>query len=97
MATGTPRVKLHPTTARISVQFVGTITQCRTSGFRGRVGIFEVFAVDDQIRRLIVERCDANTLRAAAINKGMTTMLQDGLSKAFLGETTIEEVLQAAL
>lgn len=71
--------------------------QCNGSGFRGRIGVFELFEVDDQIRGMIMERRDAATIRAAAIAKGMKTMFQDGLAKALLGETTVEEVFRVAL
>ncbi len=59
--------------------------------------MFELFEVDDRIRELIRERRDASTIRAAAIGKGMKTMFQDGLAKAILGETTVDEVFRAAL
>ncbi|HBH00651.1 MAG TPA: type II/IV secretion system protein, partial [Candidatus Rokubacteria bacterium] len=71
--------------------------QCNGSGFRGRVGVFELFEVDDAIRALIMDRRDASLIRAAAIEKGMKTMFQDGLAKALLGETTLEEVFRVAL
>jgi general secretion pathway protein E len=71
--------------------------QCQGSGFRGRLGVFELFEVDDQIRAMIMERQDATAVRAAAIAKGMKTMFQDGLAKAFLGETTLEEVFRVAV
>ncbi len=71
--------------------------QCQGSGFRGRLGVFELFEVDDQIRTMIMERRGASSIRAAAIGKGMKTMLQDGLAKVFLGETTMEEGLRVAL
>lgn len=71
--------------------------QCDGSGFRGRLGIFEVFEVGEQARALIMERRDGAGLRQAAIAAGMKTMVQDGLAKVLLGETTIDEVLRAAL
>ena len=70
---------------------------CNGSGFRGRLGIFELFEIDDQTKQMIVERRSAGVIRAAAIEKGMKTMLQDGLAKAFLGETTLDEVLRVAI
>jgi type IV pilus assembly protein PilB len=72
-------------------------SQCGGSGFRGRVGVFELFEVDDHIRPMIVERRDGSTIRADAIRKGMKTIFQDGLAKAFLGETTLGEVFRVAL
>ena len=71
--------------------------QCNGSGFRGRLGIFELFEIDDQFRQMIVERRGSSLIRATAIEKGMKTMLQDGLAKAFLGETTLDEVLRVAI
>jgi len=46
---------------------------------------------------MIIERRGSSLIRAAAIEKGMKTMLQDGLAKAFLGETTLDEVLRVAI
>ena len=71
--------------------------QCGGSGFRGRMGAFELFEVDEEIRGMIVEGRDAVSIRAAAISRGMKTMFQDGLAKVFLGETTLEEVFRVAL
>jgi len=71
--------------------------QCGGSGFRGRMGAFELFEVDEEIRGMIVEGRDAFSIRAAAISRGMKTMFQDGLAKVFLGETTLEEVFRVAL
>jgi len=71
--------------------------QCAGSGFRGRVGIFEVFQIDDDIRRMIMERRDGAVIRETAVTAGMKTMFQDGLAKALLGDTTLEEVFRVAL
>lgn len=71
--------------------------QCHGSGFRGRIGIFELFEISDQTRNMILERRDVSSIRAAAIAGGMKSLFQDGLGKAFLGHTTLEEVTRAAL
>lgn len=71
--------------------------QCQGSGFVGRVGLFELFEIDEDIRDLIMQRKPASFIRSTAIMKGMKTMFQDGLAKAFMGETTIEEVFRVAL
>jgi general secretion pathway protein E len=71
--------------------------QCAGTGFRGRVGIFEVFKIDDDIRRMVMERRDGAVIREAAVTAGMKTMFQDGLAKALLGNTTLEEVFRVAL
>ena len=71
--------------------------QCNGSGIRGRLGVFEVFEIDDHIRQMITERRDARSIRVAAIEAGMKTILEDGLAKAFLGETTLDEVFRVAI
>jgi type IV pilus assembly protein PilB len=71
--------------------------QCQGSGFRGRIGLFEMFSVDDEARRLIMERRDGSAIRAAAVQAGMRTMYEDGLAKVLLGETTLEEVYRVAI
>jgi len=71
--------------------------QCGSTGFRGRLGIFELFEIDDEIRHMMTRREDAMTIRAAAVASGMKTLFQDGLAKALLGQTTLEEVFRVAL
>jgi len=68
--------------------------ECNGSGYYGRTSIFEVLAVDDAIRRLILRHAEANELQRAAIEQGMRTMYDDGVMKALAGETTVEEVLK---
>jgi type IV pilus assembly protein PilB len=69
--------------------------KCHFSGYRGRIGIFEVFEVTKEIRELITMKKDADEIGALARKQGMTTMLDDGLEKITKGLTTIEEVLRA--
>jgi type II secretory ATPase GspE/PulE/Tfp pilus assembly ATPase PilB-like protein len=56
-----------------------------------------MFSVDDEARRLIMERRDGSAIRAAAVQAGMRTMYEDGLAKVLLGETTLEEVYRVAI
>lgn len=67
---------------------------CHNTGYKGRVGAFEVLEVTNEIRRLITDKKDAQIVLAQAIKEGMTTMLDDGLQKVAKGITTIEEVLR---
>jgi general secretion pathway protein E len=67
---------------------------CTYTGFRGRNGVFELLVVEEDIRRLILKRTDANQLRDAARKNGMTTLLEDGLQKVKAGLTTLGEVLR---
>lgn len=70
---------------------------CHGSGFRGRLGVLELFEVNDHIRSMIMERQDTSAIRAEAVARGMKTMFQDGVAKAFFGETTLEEVFRVAV
>jgi type IV pilus assembly protein PilB len=68
---------------------------CRNTGYQGRIGIFEVLEITKAIRKLILEKSDADIIEQAAIAGGMKTMLVDGLEKVSKGLTTIEEILRA--
>jgi type IV pilus assembly protein PilB len=68
--------------------------QCGDTGYKGRLGIFEVLLVTDQMRELIVKRDSAQNIQKLAIEQGMTRMMQDGFIKALQGITTLEEVLR---
>ncbi len=67
---------------------------CGNTGYAGRVGIFEVMLLSDKLRDLVVKRASRDELMKAAEEEGMTTMLEDGVRKAFMGITTLEEVLR---
>lgn len=70
-------------------------TVCGGSGYRGRLGIYEILNITEEVRKLIVsEDFSLDSLRALARKEGMITMFEDGLRKAELGLTTIEEVLR---
>lgn len=67
---------------------------CRNTGYVGRIGLFEVLPVTETIRELITSRADADSIKAAAIKEGMTTIVDDGLDKVVKGLTTVEEVVR---
>ncbi len=69
--------------------------QCNNSGYKGRVGIFEVLEVTDEISQLIIEKAPQKTILQKAKNNGMLSMIEDGFIKAKNGITSIEEVLRA--
>lgn len=71
-------------------------SQCDNTGYRGRVGIYEVLENDETISQLILAKADRNELTAAATKEGMMTMFQDAFLKAKNGLTTIEEILRVA-
>jgi type II secretion system protein E len=66
--------------------------ECGHSGYRGRIGIFELLEVTDEVRELINQRCSTDEIHAFAVHQGMKTMRQDGWLKICLGITTFDEV-----
>ena len=67
--------------------------ECRGTGYRGRIGIFELLAINGELRELILQRRSSAELRSAA-QKNMTTMQQDALQKAAEGVTSLEEIIR---
>jgi general secretion pathway protein E/type IV pilus assembly protein PilB len=72
-------------------------SNCANTGYRGRFGIFEIFVIDDEARKLIYEKVPASVLRARAIEMGMRTLRKDGIRKAEAGLTTPDEVIRATV
>ena len=70
--------------------------ECRGTGFRGRTGIYEILAITDHIRPLIVSRAPSSAIKQEAIKHGMRTLREDGWTKALKGVTTLEEVLRVS-
>ncbi|MBI1797885.1 MAG: Flp pilus assembly complex ATPase component TadA [Candidatus Eisenbacteria bacterium] len=65
---------------------------CRSTGYHGRTGVFEVLTLDDATRGLITQQVSDAAIRAAAVERGMRTMGEDGLKKVIEGRTTLDEV-----
>jgi len=65
---------------------------CNYTGYRGRVAIFEIAEMNDELRHLVINRVPHHTLKEAAVAAGMTTLLEDGLKKAAAGVTSLAEV-----
>jgi hypothetical protein len=67
---------------------------CNHTGYRGRIGIYEVMRVTDKLRRLISTRGGEDTIREVALAAGMTSLGEDGVAKVKAGLTTPEELLR---
>ena len=67
---------------------------CSYSGYRGRIGIFELLAMSDGIRMMVTHNANTSDIRAQALKEGMTTMMNDGMRKVKAGITTPSEVLR---
>ncbi len=71
--------------------------KCNYTGYRGRGGIYELLAVTEKIRSLVVGKATADDIKRQALQDGMRTMLYDGLVKVSEGKTTIDEVLRVTM
>ncbi len=68
--------------------------QCKGLGYKGRVGVYEVFTIDDEIEKLITKGATTTEIKQQAVSDGMITMAQDGILKALSGVTDVEEVFR---
>jgi type IV pilus assembly protein PilB len=66
--------------------------RCKYSGYKGRIGLYEVMVMSDELRELAIERASADSIRKVAIKQGMELLPQDGFDKVRMGVTSIEEI-----
>ena len=69
--------------------------RCENKGFTGRIGIYELLLMDDNVGGLILQKSDAQSIKRAAQGQGMDSLRDDGARKVFEGRTTVEEVVAA--
>jgi general secretion pathway protein E len=86
---------VRPPPKPISVYRPGSCERCNYTGYRGRLGIFELMMIDDAIRELIAQNVDAKRIKRQAVASGMRTLRVDGARKVLRGVTSIAEVLRA--
>lgn len=67
---------------------------CSRTGYKGRFALHEIMLATEEIERLVIQRATSDEIRHVAIAQGMTTLRQDGLKKAALGLTSLEEILR---
>jgi general secretion pathway protein E/type IV pilus assembly protein PilB len=70
---------------------------CSKTGYRGRMGIFEMFVIDDEARKLIYDKVSSSVLRSRAREMGMRTLREDGARKVLAGITSPDEVVRATV
>jgi type II secretory ATPase GspE/PulE/Tfp pilus assembly ATPase PilB-like protein len=68
--------------------------ECRNIGYAGRMALFEVFWVNAQIRRMVIDGADGDLIRRFAAEQGMISLKQTGFRRAMKGQTTLEEVMK---
>jgi general secretion pathway protein E/type IV pilus assembly protein PilB len=71
--------------------------RCRNTGYKGRMGIFEICVLDDEIRRMVNEGLGISLIRQRARDLGMRTLREDGIRKVLAGQTTPDEVITATM
>jgi len=90
---GLPKeIQTVPLTTVTTIPKAKGCKQCNLTGYKGRLGIFEFFLVDDEMEKFILTSSSIGDLREKAIQKGMAPMRQDGFIKVLEGLTTIEEI-----
>jgi general secretion pathway protein E len=72
----------------------GGCERCGNVGYRGRIGVFEVLEMNEDVRALVEEKSDWESIDKVAIRNGMTTMIEDGLAKCLSGMTSAAEILR---
>ncbi len=68
--------------------------ECANTGYKGRIGVFELLSVTEEIKELVLERASSDEINKTALKQGMVSMRKDGLLKVFAGVTTLEEILK---
>jgi type II secretory ATPase GspE/PulE/Tfp pilus assembly ATPase PilB-like protein len=86
------RFKVPSVDASLTVYVPGGCPECNNIGYKGRVGVYEVFEVTREMERLILKEPGVSDIRDMAISQGMVTMLQDGYLKLIEGTTSLEEI-----
>ena len=71
--------------------------QCNNTGYRGRIGLFEIMVFNDEIRDLVMNQASTNVLRTAAQKNGMTLLRENGLAAIYNGITTIDEIVKGTM
>jgi len=71
--------------------------KCNNTGYKGRIGLYEIMTFDDEIRQMIMNKASTNLLRAAAKKKGMVLLRENGMTAVYNGITTIDEVVRETI
>lgn len=92
-----PSEPLDPELKKNPVFFQGKgCSKCNGSGYKGRIGLYEILMIRDELSEMIVKGATRGEMQYAAMHAGMITLKQSGMIKALEGETTIEEVYRVA-
>lgn len=70
---------------------------CNGSGYKGRMALFEIMTIDDEMRELIMKHASTSVLRNESRKRGMRTLRESGLLGIYEGQTTIDEVVRETI
>jgi len=88
------KIKIPTFSESTELYYPDECKECNFTGYHGRVGIYELFEIDDEMETLILKSPPISEVQSLAVKKGMVTLLQDGLLKVLDGTTSIEEVMR---
>jgi type II secretory ATPase GspE/PulE/Tfp pilus assembly ATPase PilB-like protein len=83
-----------PFSSRISLYRAGGCDNCNNTGYKGRAGLYELLIKDETLNKLIIERASVDKIRQAAMEAGMTTLMQEGIQFVFAGRTDFNQVVR---
>ena len=72
-------------------------TECRNTGYRGRIAIFEMIPMSREVRKLVYDNANEDEIREAALKNGMIALREAGIKRVLDGTTTIEEILRSTV
>jgi len=87
-------IKMPALNGSLEIYYPQECKACNNTGYRGRVGVYEIFEIDDEMEKVILKSPAISDVQELAVKKGMITLLQDGLLKVLEGVTSMEEVLR---
>jgi type II secretory ATPase GspE/PulE/Tfp pilus assembly ATPase PilB-like protein len=88
-------IGIQPSEKPVRVYRAAGCVACNYTGYRGRIGIFELMLIDDEIRAQVTQNIDSKSIKQVAASKGMRSLRADGARKVLLGVTSVAEVLRA--
>lgn len=78
----------------MEIHYPGKCAECNSTGYQGRIGVYELFEIDSEMEKLILKSPAISEIQELAVKKGLVTLLQDGLIKVVAGSTSVEEVMR---
>lgn len=92
---GLPKtIKLPKLNESLEVYYPQKCKECNSTGYTGRIGVYELFEIDAEMERLILKSPPISEVQELTVKKGMVTLLQDGLIRVVEGMTSLEEVIR---